>query len=328
MKNISKRRKTYDRINVIVGIILTFFVINFNFPVIGEVIVDVSQSYFIDGYAEYSNGTYADGAKVDVISSVGTVYTYVGHADGWSSGYWQVNVGSLGGPGWPRNTSFTVEITFGDWFGSIAGMVSNDLNVYYTHMGTILLYSEMNNMVNAGATMTTIVTGESVAFNGSVIEGIPPYNWFWDFDDGNTSIEQNPTHRYTIAGSYEIHLTVTNDYGVIDNDTITVNVYDGELIDVLGNYFIDMDDDGVYDSLWNESSRTVNTMDEIDDGIYLIDDNGDGNWDYKYNENNGEKSYDIQEEIFNSDEKTPGFEFFFIILAIIVIYLFIQTRRI
>ncbi len=34
--------------------------------------------------------------------------------------------------------------------------------------------------------------------------------WFWDFGDGATSTEQNPTHAYADYGTYRVKLTVTN----------------------------------------------------------------------------------------------------------------------
>lgn len=38
-------------------------------------------------------------------------------------------------------------------------------------------------------------------------------SWFWEFDDGNTSTEQNPTHTFAEANSYLVRLTVTDDDG-------------------------------------------------------------------------------------------------------------------
>lgn len=40
-----------------------------------------------------------------------------------------------------------------------------------------------------------------------------PTSWYWDFGDGATSTEQNPTHAYTKTGTYTIKLTVTNPAG-------------------------------------------------------------------------------------------------------------------
>jgi len=38
-------------------------------------------------------------------------------------------------------------------------------------------------------------------------------DWAWDFGDGETSTERNPTHTYSLAGSYTVNLTVTGPGG-------------------------------------------------------------------------------------------------------------------
>ena len=40
-----------------------------------------------------------------------------------------------------------------------------------------------------------------------------PTRWSWDFGDGTTSSEQNPRHIYQWDGAYDVHLTVSNQYG-------------------------------------------------------------------------------------------------------------------
>lgn len=40
-----------------------------------------------------------------------------------------------------------------------------------------------------------------------------PTTWSWDFGDGNTSTEQNPTYSYTTRGTYTVSLKVTNEAG-------------------------------------------------------------------------------------------------------------------
>ena len=49
-----------------------------------------------------------------------------------------------------------------------------------------------------------------------------PDSWFWDFGDGDSSTEQNPTHTYDAIGTYTVSLTVTNSYG---SDTKTRTDY-------------------------------------------------------------------------------------------------------
>ena len=48
-----------------------------------------------------------------------------------------------------------------------------------------------------------------------------PVAWRWDFGDGNISTEQNPTHIYSVAGSYNVTLVVSNDGGCV-NRTVKV----------------------------------------------------------------------------------------------------------
>jgi PKD repeat protein len=40
-----------------------------------------------------------------------------------------------------------------------------------------------------------------------------PTSWAWDFGDGTTSDLQNPSHQYTVAGTYTVKLTVMNGDG-------------------------------------------------------------------------------------------------------------------
>ncbi|HGY55724.1 MAG TPA: PKD domain-containing protein [Caldithrix abyssi] len=52
-----------------------------------------------------------------------------------------------------------------------------------------------------------------------------PTSWSWDFGDGGTSTQQNPSHEYTAAGTYTVSLTATNADGSDTNtktDYITV----------------------------------------------------------------------------------------------------------
>jgi PKD repeat protein len=40
-----------------------------------------------------------------------------------------------------------------------------------------------------------------------------PTSWLWDFGDGTTSTEKNPTHTYTKIGTFTVNLTVKNNGG-------------------------------------------------------------------------------------------------------------------
>jgi len=49
-----------------------------------------------------------------------------------------------------------------------------------------------------------------------------PAAWKWDFGDGSKSFLQNPTHKYSKAGTYTVSLTVKNAKG---SNTKTISGY-------------------------------------------------------------------------------------------------------
>jgi len=61
-------------------------------------------------------------------------------------------------------------------------------------------------------------------FIGTVLNGDPPFKWNWDFGDGNSSYEQNPSHVYTMVGDYLVNLTITDALGNKAYDTGLVHI--------------------------------------------------------------------------------------------------------
>jgi len=49
-------------------------------------------------------------------------------------------------------------------------------------------------------------------------------SWFWNFGDGGTSTERNPTHRYVKFRNYSVTLTVTDDKGTSNSTSKTIIV--------------------------------------------------------------------------------------------------------
>ena len=56
--------------------------------------------------------------------------------------------------------------------------------------------------------------------------------YFWDFGDGNTSIERNPIHTYQEDGEYVVTHTVTNDFGEASIEQ-TVSLGDTQVVEPL-----------------------------------------------------------------------------------------------
>ena len=65
---------------------------------------------------------------------------------------------------------------------------------------------------------------DNINFIPDVPLGIPPYEYEWDFGDGETSDEEKPSHAYSAAGEYIVTLTVTDSQGLTETTTTTVNI--------------------------------------------------------------------------------------------------------
>ena len=87
--------------------------------------------------------------------------------------------------------SYTVILQAGNEIGSNSSVVSAYINVYDEPV--------------AGFAVT--VLGDNIAFENTSEDAT---EYLWDFGDGNTSTEENPTHTYEANGMYTITLTVSN----------------------------------------------------------------------------------------------------------------------
>ncbi len=89
--------------------------------------------------------------------------------------------------------------------------------------------AEWSSIIGSQDTLITVATaddinpafGQVVNFSDLSVES--PYDWQWDFGDGNTSTDQNPSHSYLTSGSQTVTLTATNCVST-DVDTMVVNV--------------------------------------------------------------------------------------------------------
>lgn len=52
----------------------------------------------------------------------------------------------------------------------------------------------------------TMINPSQVLFYG--VDSVVPTSYLWDFGDGNTSIEQSPSHNYTQVKAYQVSLTI------------------------------------------------------------------------------------------------------------------------
>ena len=135
---------------------------------------------------------------------------------------WQWNFGDGIGTSTDQNPSygyqnfgtFNVQLIITDQYGCMDS-VTNPVDV---NPGPI-----------AAFTHDTICEGTPTTFQ-DLTTTVPPLggaldNWLWEFGDGNTSTNQNPTHQYANAGIYIVNLKVTDINGCQGyySDTIVVD---------------------------------------------------------------------------------------------------------
>ncbi|MCK9355653.1 MAG: DUF4349 domain-containing protein [Dehalococcoidia bacterium] len=72
--------------------------------------------------------------------------------------------------------------------------------------------------VSFAAESRAVDEGKPVMFDSEVSGGFTPYTYEWDFGDGGTSTEANPSYIYRDEGLYGVRLTVTDDKGASETE--------------------------------------------------------------------------------------------------------------
>jgi beta propeller repeat protein len=136
-----------------------------------------------------------------------------------------------------RSSSNPITHWFWDFGDGSNSTLKNPSHTYYDNQSYDVSLTVSNPYCRNATTVTnSVVVGRPVAdFTASpTSEVVPatiaftdtslgnPTNWIWNFGDGTTSTDQNPTHIYTNPSSYTVSLTASTVYG---SDTITKTSY-------------------------------------------------------------------------------------------------------
>ncbi len=108
------------------------------------------------------------------------------------------------------------------------------------------------NVITSGpvAAFTYQLLGNTISITNTTSNGTV---WSWMFGDGSTSNLENPSHTYTVSGSYTITLNTSN---ACSNNTTTQNV----IIPVCADQITDGGlEAGAGSGAWNESSTNFNS---------------------------------------------------------------------
>ena len=175
---------------------------------------------------------------------------------------------------------------------------------YYNGVGWVELSDQSAPLANFLATPATGIATLTTSFTD--LSTNSPTSWMWDFGDGETSTDHNPTHVFNNPGMYTVSLTVSNASGT-DNEIKThfiVVEYLGGGVPCPGTPTVTDCDVNVYNTVlignqcWMKESLKVTHYPNGDDIPYITDNSAWGALDpssvddaYCYYENNTSSEY-------------------------------------
>ncbi len=211
----------------------------------------------VDGVLQTLDSYYTDSGFLDLTGNAATSITGVAYANNLTTRNWEVKISSKNNS---PVANFTSNVTFGraplvvqfndtsinnptTWLWDFGdGTYSNDespKHIYpYPGNYTVNLEVRNSNGFDSKVVVMTVLEqpGLPIAkFSSNVAEGYVPLNVqfndlsenvverYWNFGDGNNSTKMDPIHTYSIAGTYTVELTVSNESGTASK-TAVINV--------------------------------------------------------------------------------------------------------
>jgi PKD repeat protein len=198
-----------------------------------DTVEDPSHVYATEGiYTVTLTVTDADGSEVSVSHTVtvGPNAADVMLVANETSGYEPLTV-EFGCAAIDGNAPFTYDIDFGD--GTAHGTLSTETHTFEQN-GTYVVnctVTDTDGDVSSDSVTVTVldtvpeadfthspadpVEGDDVDFDSTVSAYDMPVDIEWDFGDGATSTEDDPTHSYAAEGDYNVTLTATDADGSV-----------------------------------------------------------------------------------------------------------------
>jgi len=207
-----------------------------------------------------------------------------------------------------------------------------------------LTYAIITGVANNPPSMP-IVTGsiagqKNIIHNYTAVSTDPDNDmirYFFDWDDSTNTTSDflasgtvyNTSHIWTDSGVYTIAVSAEDENSAMSDTTEMMVLIDVEvefIDDVINGYLIDYGKDGAYNVFYNNITGNETIVERQNNGSYLIDIDGDDDWDYIYDPAAGLTIYQNEEQQKEKQKSTPGFELI-IVVCTIAVFLFWNRKR-
>jgi len=262
---------------------------------------------------------------------------------------------------------YGTSLAFGLWSYSSVSTRFHQVDLYSLSAGTIYYYhivsydSAGNQATSLNESFTTLSQPSKKKTTVEVIPNAPPSNpviegpttgrralsytftassvdtdsnsisYTFDWGDGSREssgfipnrMKCSRNHSWALAGKYTIIVTANDTTsGSLSKMIIWIDAI------IVGDegYLVDNNSDGLFDIFYNEKTG-VKTETQQSAGVYLIDVNGDQQWDYQFNASSGSLSYILHQQQGGENTSSPLILMSSIVLVVLFIVLIIMLFR-
>ncbi|MDD1771635.1 MAG: PKD domain-containing protein [Methanomassiliicoccales archaeon] len=138
----------------------------------------------------------------------------------WSFSNGGVAYGDVTAYTFMKNDTYWVTLTVTDQGGLIDSQAPFSVIIGDAGPTAIGNYTCTDPVLTENESAVQFISTNSISYPDEIVE------WLWDFDDGSTSTDQNPTHVFADDGTYDVVLTVTDDDGSTDVSNIIQVIVD------------------------------------------------------------------------------------------------------
>ncbi|MFH1100738.1 MAG: tandem-95 repeat protein, partial [Methanobacteriota archaeon] len=164
--------------------------------------------------------------------------------------------------------------------------------------------------------------------------------YIFDWGDGETTrttFLQNgtstlQTHTWTQYGEYIVTVKAFDNRSESGTTELTVLIDVLPIDDEITGYLVDQDSESTYDLFDNTVTGKKMAVKKEANNTYLIDNNGDGKWDYAYTLGKGLSTYSTYVyqkyyRLYQTEISTPGFEMLLFLAMMLVVFGILRYRK-